>query len=721
MRLPSIEEREYSLDVPTPNLVQSNAVQKALNRTKTAAVKMYDHYMARKNKSDENAARSRLNEIVQEQSNNINAYQNSDEAMVGTNNYSLDSESKIRQKTVEGLAREFGLSRNSVQLMQMEVNREFDGLYNQSMKKTMGFINNDHLANFKKHAVSEQGRALGKISTGEDPTEIISNYAARSFKFEVDNFKGAYKQQMAGDIRTNNRAGMLNIFKGMGDMGKEAEAMESLNDILRADNNSSLGYLKQFLDKQTVNTIKQDLGKSSKIYGENMSKEINQNLSELGKDPDSFSRIDVITSNKDVLQKAWGKSSLIPVESRKKVQNDILSSASRNAAYAISPQPVDTSSVLTKDQLRLIEDSVMDNLNMITINDTQRRVIHSSAREMKSKLAVQNAELLKYDTYSVIQGMYPQYDERGIRDEIKQRGLNPAVMSKENLIDSFSSPEKLDATVREQFAKGTIEDYKKQSMSLMSSQDGKAYQVLPSTSLAIARIDDALAGNKGEITPSNYPPLSDKDISNLKKAMGIDGAKKTWSKHVEPKILKGMTGTAKKMSEQISKGVYKYPMYGNMYKDMMRSRLHYYVIGKGKTGDEAISLSQKDVNEYMDKTYEYLGDDLGFVIQNKVEAQTEDPDSGWMFKNSYQKSHNNKIKAVANDMRRNPQKYFYVPEGASGRIKFLPGINDGDEIVPKMEVRGRWVTPFKKRESGDTEFRFFRGTKEYIKNVNLGD
>jgi hypothetical protein len=45
MRLPSIEEREYSLDVPTPNLVQSNAVQKALNRTKTAAVKMYDHYM----------------------------------------------------------------------------------------------------------------------------------------------------------------------------------------------------------------------------------------------------------------------------------------------------------------------------------------------------------------------------------------------------------------------------------------------------------------------------------------------------------------------------------------------------------------------------------------------------------------------------------------------------------------------------------------------------
>ena len=717
MKLPTQQEKQWSLDVPSPTLRQSNAVDKAARNFASATEKIYMHYLDRQNAANENEARSELNQLVQEEQFKIQSYQNSDEAIRGTEMYRLDSDSKLRKKTLDQLRDKYGLSNDSYFKLQGEVNREYDGLYNSSMKSTMGFINNYSLASFKRFNITEQDKAVGKILTGEDATDVISEYSSRNFRFQNDNFKGAHKRAMANEVANNTRAGLINIIKNMGDQGKETEAAILLQNILTADRetNPSLVHLQQYLDKTTITTLQRDLAGNAKISAENDAKEVRQTLDTVGKDPNSQSRLQITIDNNVRLRNSWKKTFLVPNKYKNKVQNDVLSAAAMNAVIGLSLDPTDESPALTKEDLDSVEFAVKNNLLIKDLTNSQKNLIAAQAKNMKQAIAAENSELVKYDSYTVVSNL-PEFENASdakIREGIKERGLPMAVMSKEALIDAFSSEDKLNAAVEQQLAKGQIQEFKMQA--------ANANMILPASSIFTARIDDALAGNKQVLTTRDFPVLTPaQEREHMVKLFQKDASVKTWKKHVEPKLVKNMNSTAKKLSEETSKGVYKYPMYGNMYKDLMRSRHYYYMKYENLAAEDATARATKDVNGFLEDTYQFISNDVGFIIKNKKDTSIITK-IGFFSDTTKHDDYIRKINYLRTDMVRSPEKYFHIPKGWVNdyrKIKFEPGINYGEDLSPRMLIDGKYVKPMQKKEEGE-QLKFFRGTREYIENLEI--
>jgi hypothetical protein len=722
MKLPTQDERQWSLDVPSPTLRESNAVQKAVNNFTSATEKIFLNYLDRHNAANENEARSELNQLAQEEQFKIQSYENSEQAIRGTEMYRLDSDSKIRKKTLDQLRDKYGLSNNSYLRLQEEVNRQYDSLYNASMKSAMGFTNNYQIASFKRFNVTLQDRSLGEIFAGQDATDVFSKYSAENHRFLKENYKGAFRGPFANTITNNTRSGLVNMIKTMGDQGKEKEATIALQNILTAqeDTNPSLANLKQYLDKATITTLQRDLANNAKISAETNAKEVKNNVKISIKSAKASERSEIGQNYRISLAESWQKSGIIPRKYRSKVQNDIIESAALNETILFDTNPLNSSPTFTDQELEQVEENVMESLGMDSITPEQRLLIKNSAIQFKEQIALNNNEIKQNDTYKVLQDLHPGRNDAFYRNLIKELNLPTSVMTKNDILQAFSSSKALGVAIQDQIAKGQVAEFKMQSMRIMSMKDAKNYKTLPRTSLTIAKIDDVLGGNKEVINTKDYPHLNDKMINTLKTDfLKIDGIKKTWNKDIEPKILKNMGEVAKEFSEEISKNVPKYPMYKNMYRDLVVSRLYYYSQQESLNEVQALDMAKKDVNEYLEDTYEYVNDKIGFIVKNKNDTETV-VNKGLFSDDTEHSLHVDKLEYLSEDMRVQPEKYFEIPSGFSGRpedIKFEKGISHGEELSPLIKVNGKWYVPFKKRESKDEKLQFFRGTKGNIKKL----
>jgi hypothetical protein len=476
--------------------------------------------------------------------------------------------------------------------------------------------------------------------------------------------------------------------------GRYEDAMRALDEIDSVKDGMLDEYRKLKKYTKMRSTMRDRISTGVKQAIESDSRSIKSNQELIGDQADTNKRRRSILANQEIIRRNSAVQDLAPGKDRLKLENLQLEVAGRNAVNFVSPSAKDLSTEITDSEMDKIYKVAANSLSVQELNQSSKDTIAIHARKYKEELAAKNSEIMKYDSFTVYKSEEP---------------LQNALKSEKNLRQAIIT----------QKANGTMKPFKVQVA--RHSKKGRS-------TLNLARVDDVYAGNKIRLTETNYPTMNQKTRSLHKKKFPSDATDKTW-KDIEKKWNRDKGSIAKAFDEKLPNGEFKYPMYANMYRDMVESR-HYYYMAVAKTeqgAEKALQMAHKDVNEYLESTYKNFGGsfidgEVGVVIKSQSSVNTKVGGFLGFMQSTEQKYHEGAITNLKRTIKERPQDFFDAPEGYNWdevELKFVPGLATAEELAPRISVdNGKtWIRPWSK--GGEKDGTFFNADREYIKQWRL--